>query len=298
MDSSLEEVLDRTYEAIEHEKDDEALEASNEDASEEVVLKPVLPERNQSMIYVSNQLLDSIIKMTLSEKRVMWYVLRRYKLSDYKTIPLDFTIKHSKYAEIFNLSKQQAVNEIRKACDTIVDNNYYVPRPEWDGNVLSELDNDIYTKDELKTLKAFTKGNIAERCDFGIRRGESQVIFTRSFLEHAIPIKKYFTQYRLYEADCLNNANHIALFEELQRYFCQKTNTGLYETNPTRLINKLLLPKTYSKFTQMRRGFLIPAIAAINEKTPLTVSMKEIREEESNPKSKVKRLVFTYRKKS
>ena len=230
--------------------------------------------------------------MTLPEKRVLWYFLKDYKFGKHSTIALDTSISHREYARMYKLSSQQAAIEISKACYSLPDNTYYVPRPEWDGNVLTELDDKIFTTAELSKLKAFRKGNVVDSCDFGIERGVSKVTFAQGFIKHAIPLSNYFTQYRLYAADSLTVANHIALYEELQRWFDKKNNGGVYITNPTRLINKLGLPQTYEKYPQMRRGFITPALKSINEKTDLIVDLKEYRENPDNPRSKVTRLEF------
>ncbi|SKA52779.1 RepB family plasmid replication initiator protein [Photobacterium toruni] len=253
--------------------------------------------KKNSIIYVSNKLLDAIFKMSLSEKRVMWYVLKDYKFNDLSTVSLDGTIKHNVYAKLYNISIQQASKEVRQACLSLPDNSFFVPRPEWDGNILEELDQQIYTKSELNELKAFSKGNVVDVCDYGCRKGESDVYFTRSFLLHAIPVKNYFTQYRLYEADSLTNANHIALYEELQRWIDTKEGEGIYITTPIRLINKLQLPKTYESYPQMRRGFITPAMSNINENTDLNVNVEEVRADPKNKRSKVIKLYFHYSKK-
>ena len=205
---------------------------------------------------------------------------------------MDLNVKHSEYAKIYGISTQQAAREIRKACLSLPDNSYFQLRADWDGNVLSELDNKIFTKSELSELTAFKKGNIVQDCSFGIRRGESEITFTKSFIAHALPVKDYFTQYRLYQADSLTNENHIGLYEELQRWFDIKSNSGLYITTPNRLINKLLLPSTYEKYAQMRRGFIDPALKNINKNTNLHVDLVEERVDPTKPKSKIKRLLF------
>ena len=252
----------------------------------------IVSVKSHSIIYISNKLLDTVFKMTLSEKRVMWFFLKDYKFSDLSTVSLDTQISHSEYAKLYNVSLNQACIEIRKACKSLPNNTYFALRPDWDNNILADFDERIFTREELLGYSAFTTGNVVDVCHFGIKRGVSEIHFTRSFLLHALPVKNYFTQYRLYQANSLNNANHIALYEEIQRWFSNKDNEGVFITTPTRLINKLMLPTTYEKYPQMRRGFIEPALKNINENTNLNVILKEERENPESKRSKVQRLFF------
>ena len=146
----------------------------------------------------------------------------------------------------------------------------------------------------MNKLAPFQSGNIVDTCSFGIRRNESEIIFTNGFLKLTLPVKDdIFTQYRLLQAKTIPNSLHVALYEEFRRW----VKAGTYIATPTKLINKLQLPHTYSAYSQMRRGFLEPAIKSINEKTDLDIKLREDRLTD-NPKSKVVNLVFDIKKKA
>lgn len=258
----------------------------------EVTSKPQIKHAN-SIIYISNNFLDSIHKFTMPERRVLWYFMRRYKLNDLSTVSVDASIKHGEYAKLFNMSVQQASREISRACKSFTSNVIYRPRPEWKENMQDCFDEKILTTEEIADLLPYETGNIIDTCRFGVRRNESEIIFTNSFLKLILPVSKdIFTQYRLLQAKGLTNALHVALYEEFRRW----VTAGKYVVTPTRLINKLQLPSTYSAFTQMRRGFLEPAIKSINKKTDLDVTVEEIRSSEKS-NGKVTNLIFTIKRK-
>jgi hypothetical protein len=247
-----------------------------------------------SIIYISNNFLDSIHKFSMPERRVLWYLLRSYKFNDLSTVTMDLTINHGEYGKLFNISTSQASHELFTACHSFTDNSLYMPRPDWIGNVLDCLDDQILTSQEVSELAPFKTCNIVEACDFGIRKNESDILFTRSFMKIILPIKDdIFTQYRLLQAKGLTNALHVALYEEFRRWITK----GVYNSTPTRLINKLQLPATYSSFSQMRRGFLEPALKLINERTDLQIKCVEERLEPDSPRSKVIGLAFNISKK-
>lgn len=257
--------------------------------------KFVAVKHANSIIYISNNFLDSIHKFSMAERRVLWYFLRTYKFNDLSSISVDVVIKHNEYASLFNIHTQQAGFEIAAACKSLTNNSWYIPRPEWKGNILDCLENKILSKEEMTNLEAFESGNIVDRCKFGVRNNESEVYFTNGFLELILPIKNdIFTQYRLLQAKQITNASHIALYEEFRRW----VKAGSYIVTPTKLINKLQLPHTYSAYSQMRRGFLTPAISAINGKTDLDIELKEERLNPDNKLSKVVTLIFKINKKA
>lgn len=256
--------------------------------------------RKSSTIFISNKLLAAIFKMSLPERRVLWFVIRDYDPEENKVITVDNQINHREYADLYQISIQQASREIGQACNSLPENAFFIPRPEWENNILEELDQRIFTREELTAYKPFSKGNMVESCDFGIKVGMSQVIFTKTFLALTLPVKNYMTQYRLYDADCLSNASHIALYEDLKLRYSDALEQGVVssdgsplcvEVTPNYLATKLLLPKSYEQYAQMRRGFIAPALKAINKNTDITVELQEIRVDDS-PRAKIVSLHF------
>ncbi len=256
----------------------------SENSDIQVIKKVEVQVRGKNaMIYLKRQMLDSIFKISMPERRVLWYLLKGYKHNDLSTIQLDATINHREYAALFEITNNQASIEIRKACDAFPDNVIFIPKPEWLGNIISDLDEQILSREELEALSPFAKVNFAETSAFGIRKGESEIIFTRTFLSLLLPVKgDYFTQYRLLAINKAVNSTFVDFYEILRTFL----NLGEYDITPNRLINKLLLPATYSSFTQLRRGFLVPAIKKINKITDLIVEVKEFREEREGVKPK------------
>lgn len=246
-------------------------------------------KHSNSIIYLKNKFLDSICKLSMPERRVLWYYLRTYKYNDLSTVTIDVIVNHGEYAKLFSLSNAQAAHEIRKACDVLPDNCIYQARPEWKDNILDSLEDKILSAEELKSLAPFQKRNIVDTCSFGIRRGESEIIFTTGFLKLLLPVQNdIFTQYRLLQLKGISHSSYVDLYEELKRWII----TGSYRTTPIKLINKFGLPETYSSFPQMRRGYLTPALKAINAKTDLNVECVEKRIDPNKPKSKVIGLKF------
>jgi len=257
--------------------------------SKEKIEKSVIKNSN-SIIYISNNFIDSVHKFSMSEQRILWYFLRFYKFNKLSTVSLDMVIKHNEYAILFNMSTQQAAGEIASACLSLTKNMLYIPRPEWENNVIDCLEEKILTRDELDKLLSFQASNIVDTCKFGIRRNESEIMFTSGFLKLILPLKNdIFTQYRLLQAKSIPNALHVALYEEFRRW----VKAGFYKITPIRLINKLQLPHTYELYSQMRRGFIEPAIKSINNKTDLNIKLKEQRINPENPHSKVINLIFS-----
>lgn len=242
--------------------------------------KNTISKSERSMIYVANKLLDCVYRMSLPERRILWMIVKDYELNKSKTLNVHNVISHREYAELYGISPNQACKEISEACRTFVHNNYFIHRPEWDENALDGLDLDILTEDEIKALKGFQTGNFVDHCKYSVGRGVSEVVLARGFIDLMMPVGgKLFTQYRLFNAKSLNHATHVALYELLKRWYVDTDGRGYFKTTPFRLINSLGLPKSYKAYTQMRRGFLTPALAAIEEKTDLTVELEEVREE-------------------
>ena len=227
-------------------------------------------KNSNALIYMTNHFLDAVYSMSLPERRVLWYVLRNYKLGNISKINVDQYINHREYADLYNISVKQASREVHRACDTMAGNGLYIPRPDRDSNALSILDNELLTLKEINELKAFQKIVFAESSDFAINKGESLILFTKSFLKFLIPNKNYFTQYRLFTAKRIVNPKHITFFDLMKRWVVK----GRYECTPTYLINKLQL--TYPDYSQMKRGFLMPALKKINKESDLYVTFEPI----------------------
>lgn len=248
-------------------------------------------ETHQRFVAVSNNLLDTLYKLSLPEQRIMWYVMRNYNIGD------DFEphcyVYHNEYASLFSMSASQAALEVSRACIRLTNNSVFVPQPQNDQNIDTTLAKKIFSKEEMAELKPFRIVNFVESCDYGIAHNTSRVILTNSMLRLLIPLKEYFTKVHIYDVKHLSNANHVGLYQRLKRWI----NKGKYVTSPTRLANDMLLPKTYEAYSQMRRGFLTPAIEKINERTDINIHMDEIREDDNDPRSKVVELKFTISRK-
>ncbi|WP_413694454.1 RepB family plasmid replication initiator protein [Psychromonas sp. KJ10-2] len=107
------------------------------------------------IIYIKNQFIDSICKLSIGERRIIWFWLEAYKFDSVHTLTRDVIIDHGEYARTFQLTASHAAKEIRTALSAFPDNTVYEARPEWIDNVISCLDEKILSEDDLLSLAPF-----------------------------------------------------------------------------------------------------------------------------------------------
>lgn len=224
-----------------------------------------LKKEHSQLIVQSNEVTEAAYHLSIKAKRLLWLCLAQaYKSKDAQSGV--FIVNVADYQRYFDVGKVAASKDVKAGVEELL-KSYVVFYPS-DG--------------EYDDIKRPWLAEQASKVDRGVYRIE----FNAKLVPYVTGLSEKFTQFYLQHCGKLNNSRTIRLYESL----CQWRSTGIWRVEVDWLIHRYDLPVSQaSNYAELKRKFLAPAVARINDKTPLRVNFKEI----NNTGNKVNAIIFT-----
>lgn len=207
---------------------------------------------NNQLIVQSNEVTEAAYHLSIKAKRVLWLCLAQAYQSDSAKEGTFFISVHD-YQHYFEVGKVTASKDVKLGVDELL-RNYVTFYPT--------------TGDYEEISRPWLLEQARK-----VERGIFKLEFNPRLVPYVTGLSEKFTQFYLQHCGKLNNSRTIRLYESL----CQWRNTGVWRVDVAWLIERYDLPATQAtNYAELKRKFLVPAVARINDKTPINVTFKEI----------------------
>ena len=213
---------------------------------------------NNQSVTQDNALIQAAYSLSLSEKRVLLLGMSKINPLEMpnRNSPFEFTITAKEYQQIYNVKKPYrdmlaAARGLKRAQVEIAPNH------------------EISWTDECQYLE----GEASIRIVFGWKAS----LYLAGMLDN-------FTSIPLLQVSRITRQSSIRIYMMLMQF----KSTGFMVIGVDKLKSALKMENSYKRYTDFKKVVLNPAIIDINEKTDLSVSVKEIKEGR-----KVSRLEFS-----
>lgn len=212
----------------------------------------------------SNRLVEAGFKLTLNEQRLL--LLAVSKLNPVgPAMPEGFlvTIEAADFSDVFDVPLKQSYEALQDATERM-------------------YERDIQTR----------KGNMVHRMrwvsevKYWTGEGRATLAFSPQVTPYLTRLKSEFTHYRLAQVAPLSSVYSIRLFEMLMQW----RTTGHLTISVEDLRTRLQLETKYSRYTEIRRHVIMPAVAELQEKCNLQIDWRALR-----VGKKVDRLAFDFK---
>jgi len=197
-----------------------------------------------------NVLVEASYKLTLNEQRLILFCISQ--IDPRKPIPKDysFTIKAKDFAETFDVDEKNAYKELEKTSRTLSE--------RW-----------------IRTYRGETKEE--SRWIFGIiyhkKEGKMTLGFSPWVRPYLTKLHAQFTSYKLTQVSKLKSIYSIRLFE----FLAQFRSTGKFLIEIENFKERLELKNEYSRFYNLRKRVIEPAVSELLEKSNLNIEWKPIK---------------------
>ncbi|NCQ40296.1 replication initiation protein [Shewanella vesiculosa] len=221
-----------------------------------------MPEKKEILITKHNALVEASYKLTLNEQRLILFCIS--KIDPRKPLAKDnsFTISASEFSETFGIDEKNAYKELEKASKTLSE--------RW-----------------IKTYKHGEKEKF--RWIFGMIYHKNEGKLTLGFSPWIEPyltkLYKQFTSYKLAQVSKLKSIYSIRLFEFINQF----KKTGKLSIDIEKFKERLELKSGYSRFYNLKKRVIEPAVKELSEKSNISIDWKPIKSGRNT-----KQLEFTF----
>lgn len=222
-------------------------------------------------VYKSNALIEASYRLTPAEQRIMLKCITDVRRDRNQPITdeLMYSITASEYASMVGTESHSVYKELADAALRLKRREVWIKEyPNGEGSrpemlVTGWVQSIRYRKDE----------------------GSVELRFTKDMLPYLNQLSTQFTKYALEDVAKMTSAHAIRLYELL----CQWSSKGQKEWSIEWLREAFHLGDKYPLFYELKRWVIVPAVAQINEHSPLWVTW-----EQRKTGRRVSHLVFTF----
>ncbi|EJN1766776.1 replication initiation protein [Salmonella enterica] len=206
--------------------------------------------------YKSNALIEASYKLTLQEQRFLLVCISRLKSGENAPHPDDqktMVITAVEFYEAFpDMGRQNAEAKLREAIDRL-----------WDRSIIIRDDD---KREEFRWVQ--------NRVQYLKGEGKVQITFSDSVMPYLTQLKGQFTKVIIKNVSSLSSTHSIRIYELLQQF----RSTGDRTISIDDFRSMLNLSDKYKDFKALNRALIKPAIAELNEKSDLAVTVETIKE--------------------
>lgn len=206
--------------------------------------------------YKSNALIEASYKLTLQEQRFLLVCISRLKSGESAPHPDEqkkMIITASEFYEAFpDMGRQHAEAKLKEAIDRL-----------WDRSIIIRDDN---KREEFRWVQ--------NRVQYLKGEGKVQITFSDSVMPYLTQLKGQFTKVIIKNVSSLSSTHSIRIYELLQQF----RSTGDRTISIDDFRSMLNLSDKYKDFKALNRALIKPAIAELNEKSDLSVTVETIKD--------------------
>ncbi|EOF5135589.1 replication initiation protein [Salmonella enterica] len=209
------------------------------------------------IVYKSNTLIEASYKLTLQEQRFLLVCISRLKSGDNAPHPDEqkkMIITASEFYEAFpDMGREHAERRLQEAIDRL-----------WDRTIIIR-NNDNSKREKFRWIQyqaEYLKGEASV-----------EIIFSDAIMPYLTQLKGQFTRVFLKEVSRLSGTYSIRIYELLQQF----RNTGERTISLDDFRSILELEGKYVDFKVLNRDLIKPAIAELNEKSDLAVTVEMVK---------------------
>ncbi|EBH2659681.1 replication initiation protein [Salmonella enterica] len=205
--------------------------------------------------YKSNALIEASYKLTLQEQRFLLVCISRLKSGEaapspdeQKTMIITATEFHDAFPD---MGRQHAEAKLREAIDRL-----------WDRSVIIRDEN---KREEFRWVQY--------RAQYLKGEAKVEITFSDAIMPYLTQLKGQFTRVVVKNVSSLSSTYSIRIYELLQQF--RSTGDRTISLDDFRSI--LDLDEKYADFKILNRALIKPAIAELNEKSDLTVTVETVK---------------------
>ncbi|EBE8912552.1 replication initiation protein [Salmonella enterica] len=205
--------------------------------------------------YKSNALIEASYKLTLQEQRFLLVCISRLKSGESAPHPDEqkkMIITASEFYEAFpDMGRQHAEAKLKEAIDRL-----------WDRSIIIRDDD---KREEFRWVQ--------NRVQYLKGEGKVQITFSDSVMPYLTQLKGQFTKVIIKNVSSLSSTHSIRIYELLQQF----RSTGDRTISIDDFRSMLNLSDKYKDFKSLNRALIKPAIAELNEKSDLAVTVETVK---------------------
>lgn len=207
---------------------------------------------SQNLVSKSNSLVRASYKLSLQEQRLILAGIskldsRRLGFFSAKNNQATVHISAQEFGETFGISPKKAYEELKEATDNIFERK------------ITEIEG-----------KTTTKLRWVSKVKYHDGEGWAEMTFSQDILPYLTLLREKFTSYKLKQVAGLRSVYSIRLFEKCMQF----SSTGMMRTTLEDFIKELELP--YTRFTDIKRRVIDPAVIELRAKSNMEIEWKPI----------------------
>ncbi|AJE23482.1 RepB family plasmid replication initiator protein [Azotobacter chroococcum] len=217
----------------------------------------------------SNHIISASYRLSVIEQRIILCCIAQVCRDETITDEVLYSVRASDLAELCGTDMRRAYRDLAEAAERLYERRI---------TILFEPDGK-----PRAARKRLTRW--VQDVDYIEGEGRIELRFGKTILPFLTGLTEHFTRYQLSAVARMTSAHAIRLFELLAQY----GSVGEREISLEQLQEWLQLEGNYSMFADLKRRVIEPAVAQVNEHSPLAVKW-----EQRKTGRKVTHLVFTF----
>ena len=228
---------------------------------------------SQPQVYKSNALVEASYRLTPAEQRIMLCCISQVRRDQTLTDEVMYRVSVADYADLVGTDSHSTYKELADAALRLKRREVWLREfPNGDGQ-------------RPRTLVTGWVQSIA----YIESEGHIELRFTKDMLPYLTQLTERFTRYALSDVAKMTSSHAIRLYELL----CQWREAGKREVSVEWLRESFQLGEKYPALKDFKRRVIDPAVAQINEHSPLWVKW-----DQRKTGRRVSHLVFTFGEKA
>lgn len=208
-------------------------------------------KQQHALIVKSNDLIrKNRFSLTLTEQRIVLYLISKIKPQDTELLEYDFNIKD--FCEVCGIDYLNNLTQLKATIKQLRDKSMWITLPDGGETTVSWIEKPTLYRDS----------------------GRLKVRLDRDMMPYLIQLKGNFTQYELIAILALKSKFSLRLYEIFKSY----ESLGVYEVSLADLRKTIMLEKEYPKINDFKRYVVDKALDEINIYTDLDVSYEAIKQ--------------------
>lgn len=210
------------------------------------------------MVYKSNALIEAAYRLSVQEQRIVLAAISQVKRDESVTDEVMYSVRAEAIATMAGVPIEASYSKLKEAALRLKRREVrFTLEPNGDGPV--------------KAKKRTRITGWVQTIDYIDGEGRIELRFSKDMLPYLTELSREFTKYALADVAKMDSAYGIRLYELLVQW----SSTGQREIEVDKLREWLMLEERYPMLADLKRWVVGPAVAQINEHSPLQVSWSQ-----------------------